>query len=362
MTMLCKYLWHRSQLSRVRYARETDLSMAFPRIPAITEGDRPFWSIMIPTYCPRVDYLRQALTSVLEQLGTDGAAQIEVVDDASPDFAPPAFLQELGVPGVSWHQNERRLGLAQNWNMCLARARGLWVHLLHQDDLVLPGFYDTMRAATQSAPEIGATFCNTYFTDRRGNRHSYPLIDQREGGILTDWQQHVFVQLAIQTPSIVVRRDVYETLGGFDDDFSYITDWDMWKRLVVRYPIWYEPRPLALYRMHPASQTARLRGSGRDIAEVATSIERSASLLPPEVRTKVVRRACRAYSIFAVENAFEAIFHDHAPATARVQLTEARRLSSAAGIARALGVVALRVLVRSARYALGRGREVATRG
>jgi glycosyltransferase involved in cell wall biosynthesis len=334
--------------------------MAFPRIPAITERDRPFWSIMIPTYCPRVDYLRQALTSVFGQLAINGAVQIELVDDASPDFAPPAFLQELGVPGVSWHRNERRLGLAENWNMCLTRARGYWIHLLHQDDSVLPGFYDAMRAAIRRAPEIGAAFCNTYFTDRHGKGHSYTIIDQREAGILTDWQQHVFVQLAIQTPSIVVRRDVYETLGGFDSDFSYIADWDMWKRLVVRYPIWYEPHPLASYRRHPASQTARLRGRGRDIVEIAIGIERSAPLLPPEVRTHMVRRARRAYSIFAVENAFEALLRDHAPATARAQLAEARRLSSAAGIAGALGVVALRTLVRSARYALGRGRAVAT--
>lgn len=336
--------------------------MAFPHIPAITEGDRPFWSIMIPTYCPRVDYLQKALISVLEQLGTNGAAQIELVDDASPDFEPPAFLQKLGVPGVSWHRNERRRGLAKNWNVCLTRARGLWVHLLHQDDVVLPGFYNAMHVATQSAPAIGAAFCNTYFTDRRGNGHSYTIIDQREGGILTDWQQHVFVQLAIQTPSIVVRRDVYETLGGFDDDFSYIADWDMWKRLAVRYPIWYEPRPLASYRMHPASQTARLRGCGRDIAEIAIGIDRSAPLLPPEVRADVVRRARRAYSVFAVENAFAALLRDHSPATARAQLAEARRLSSATGIARALGVVALRTLVRSARHALRRGREAATGG
>jgi len=336
--------------------------MAFPRIPVIAERDRPFWSIMIPTYRPRVDYLRQALTSVTEQLGTSTATQIELVDDASPDFEPPAFLQQLGAPGVSWHRNERRLGLAKNWNACLARARGLWVHLLHQDDLVLPGFYDAMRVATQSAPDIGAAFCDTYFTDRRGNRCRYTLVRQRDAGILTDWQQHVFVQLAIQTPSIVVRRAAYEALGGFDDDFSYITDWDMWKRLVVRYPIWYEPRPLAFYRMHQASQTSRLRGSGRDVAEIAISIERSAPLLPPEVRTDVVRRARRAYSIFAVENAFEAIFRDHAPATALAQLAEARRMSSAAGLARAIGWVALRTLVRSARQALRRMHEAATGG
>ena len=43
---------------------------------------------------------------------------------------------------VAVHQKSLRTnGLAGIWNRCIERARGEWVHILHQDDIVLPGFY-----------------------------------------------------------------------------------------------------------------------------------------------------------------------------------------------------------------------------
>ena len=126
----------------------------------------------------------------------------------------------------------------------------------------------------------------------------------------------------------------------------------LWKRLAVRYPFWYEPRALACYRMHRTSQTARLRRTGRNIAEIAASIERSESLLAPDVGADVSRRARRAYSVFAVESALTSILDDGEPSAALAQLAEARRMSSAAGVARAIGWVAMRSVLRPARDAL----------
>jgi hypothetical protein len=325
--------------------------MTAPRIRPLADRPPVFLSVMIPTHNPDPAHLCAALTSVTEQIG--GADfQIEVVDDASADFDAQRFLAEAGLRGVGAHRNPQRLGLAGNWNACIERARGRWVHILHQDDFVLPGFYAAMRSGIERSSGIGAAFCDTYFVDHNERRRTRSTIRARRAGILEDWQQHVFVQLAIQSAAIVVRREAYEAIGGFDDDFDYVLDWDLWKRLAVRYPLWYEPRPLACYRMHRTSQTARLRRTGQNIAEIAASIARSESLLAPDVRAEVSLRARRAYSVFAVENAITSIVDDRDGAAALAQLSEARRMSSAVDVARAMGWIALRSVLAPARDAL----------
>jgi GT2 family glycosyltransferase len=306
---------------------------------------------MIPTCNPRLDHLEQALSGVLDQLGAGATAQIELVDDASDAFDVRALVQTLGSRGVAvtCHRNQARLGLPGNWNQCIRRARGEWIHILHQDDFVLAGFYDAIRVGLQTQSSIGAAFCDTYFADRRDRMRQRTKIPRTTPGILTDWYQHVFVQLAIQTAAIVVRRSVYEALGGFDDNFQYVADWDMWKRIAVKYPIWYDPRPLACYRMHAGSQTARLRAEGRNIGEIAASIEHSELLLPSAVGPAISRRARRAYAVFAVENVLESLLHERAPHAAYAQLLEAVRMSSFPAVARAAGWIVLRTLARPIR-------------
>lgn len=47
---------------------------------------------------------------------------------------------------------------------------------------------------------------------------------------------------------MVVRRDVYEQLGGFCPQAKSAFDWEMWKRIAVNYPVWYEPQTLVCFK------------------------------------------------------------------------------------------------------------------
>src|SRR5437868_3875502 len=110
---------------------------------------RPFWSVMIPTYNPRTDYLEQALRSVLQQDPGPEQMQIEVVDDCSNDSTASEIVRRIGTGRVMFHVEPQNRGLANTWNRCIERARGHWVHILHQDDIVLPGFYYRWRNAIE---------------------------------------------------------------------------------------------------------------------------------------------------------------------------------------------------------------------
>jgi glycosyltransferase involved in cell wall biosynthesis len=281
------------------------IRMTIPPVsPPSTDPDRPVWSIMIPTWRPDPTRLRAALESVLAQTRTGGRFQVTVVDDASPGWVG---LPQLGAvaAGVTLERNAHRLGIAGNWNRCLELARGHLVHLLHQDDFVRDGFYARIEAGLTAHPEAGAAFVQPSYVDSTGRELQRGAQVSARSGLLHDWVEHVFVQLRFACAGIVVRRSVYERLGGYDTRLRYTLDWDMWQRIAVSTPIWYEPERLACCRLHGSSATNRLLRSGRNLREIAWSIERGQAYLGPEAGPATARRARAAYMQWAYRGARE---------------------------------------------------------
>jgi glycosyltransferase involved in cell wall biosynthesis len=62
------------------------------------------------------------------------------VDDHSTADDPQAVVREVAGERVAFYRNPRSLGAAGNFNQCIAHTRGRWIHILHGDDAVRPGF------------------------------------------------------------------------------------------------------------------------------------------------------------------------------------------------------------------------------
>lgn len=338
--------------------------------PGHTLGCKPFWSVMIPTYNPN-GYLAQTIESVLAQSPGSEEMQIEVIDDCSTQVDVEGFVKRIAGDRVSVYRQPYRTGLSGNWNTCIDRARGEWVHILHQDDLILPGFYNHLRHGIRREPSVGAAFCRHIFMDADGHWQFLADLESRTSGVLLHWQKRIFVAQLIQTPAIVVKRSVYGELGGFNPELIYALDWDMWKRIVARYAIWYEPRPLACYRLHPLSETSRLTKSGEDIADLRKSIELSRSYLPEIVTEEILDSAKEYYAMYAVRTAKQMIMARDASA-ALAQLREAfkcsysiRVISSAAHLILWAGCLILSWLIRKLSFSSRRrpaGRHDVARG
>jgi glycosyltransferase involved in cell wall biosynthesis len=256
-----------------------------PSIAPVPQGkERPFWSVMIPTY-NATDLLEMTLRSVLDQDPGPDRMEIVVVDDCSPNGNAEEIVRSLASDRVRFHRGEVNVGLAGNWNRCVALSRGRWVHILHQDDLVQPGFYERLSRADQAEPRPGAAFCQHAFIDAAGNWQLISSLERRSPGLIEDWLERIVDYQRVQCPSIVVRRDVYEHLGGYLPDLIYALDWEMWIRIALHYPVWYEPTVLACWRRHDKSETARLLKLGTaytDVEKTISLIKKSG--LPPAAR------------------------------------------------------------------------------
>jgi glycosyltransferase involved in cell wall biosynthesis len=211
--------------------------------------------------------------------------QIAVVDDASPTVDVAGLVRRLAGDRVEYYRNAANLRLAGNWNACIGHARGRWIHILHQDDLVLPGFYRRMAEAQNAG--CGAAFCQHAFIDSGGRWLSISGLERESAGCLDGWLERIADRQVAQCPAVVVRRDTYERLGGFRPDLGFVLDWEMWVRIAASGASWwYEPSVLACYRTHCGSETARLREAGRDKLELARGIEIAREHLPPRLRRR----------------------------------------------------------------------------
>jgi glycosyltransferase involved in cell wall biosynthesis len=319
----------------------TDSAAAYrlPVPPLPADVARPLWSVMIPTYnC--ADYLRETLSGVLAQDPGPEVMQIEVIDDHSSDD-PQSVVESLGKGRVEFYRQPRNVGIPQNFHTCLTRARGQLVHLLHGDDGVLAGFYAQMQQGFARRPDIGAAFCRHIFLDSQGNRLAVSDLEQPQSGVLDNGLERLALEQRIMTPSIVVRREVYEALGAFDSRLICAEDWEMWVRIAARYPVWYEVQPLALYRMHNNSNTGRHMHSAEDIRYTRLAIEMFKAYLPADRAENITRQARQTYALSAVDNA-RTLWANRDKTGAHAQIREALQLSRSLQVLTAVARFALR--------------------
>jgi Glycosyl transferase family 2 len=264
---------------------------------------RPKWSVMIPTYnCAA--FLHETLESVLGQdLGPE-MMQIEVVDDCSTQDDPAAAVAELGHGRVDFYRQPYNLGHIGNFNACLQRARGQLIHLLHGDDCVRDGFYSVMQRAFDANPDVGAAFCRYLSMDEHGHWQTIGPLEQDESGVLEQWLERIATGQRLQPPAMVVRRDVYEQLGGFDRRIRfYGEDWEMWVRIAAHYPVWYEVKPLAVYRVGSPSLTSRSLHTGENVADLRTVIAINKQVLPGDCAQILSQKAREACALAAIRRA-----------------------------------------------------------
>ncbi|MGC1306852.1 MAG: glycosyltransferase [Phormidesmis sp.] len=265
---------------------------------------------MIPTYnCAK--YLKENLQSLLAQAPDPEVMQIEVIDDHSTQDDPATVVKTIGKGRVTFYQQPKNVGYIQNFETCLLRAKGKLVHLLHGDDGVRTGFYQKIQAAFEENPTLGAAFCRSLYIDEESHWQGLSPLERRQSGVLENWLEKIASGQRVTTPSVVVKRAVYENLGGFDRRFSCAgEDWEMWVRIATSFPVWFEVEPLALYRVKRAgSLTEKSAQTGRLVKDMRLATNIISTYLPEYIQAekmqKVLREARCTYARWALESSQE---------------------------------------------------------
>ena len=338
-------------------SRNTEvLCFKYPSIEPVPEGvHRPLWSVMIPTF-NRTKYLEQTLRSVLEQAPGPEEMQIEVIDNCSTYDDPEALVSQLGQNRISFYRQPNNVGMVANLTTCIKRARGHLIHILHDDDAVLPGFYSCLQSAFEKEPSIGAAFCRCAFVDDENRQLRLSILERSTPGIVSNLLESIAVKQVIQCPTIVVRRSVYENLGGFHTEIgNQGLDWEMCKRIAAHYLVWFEPQMLAYYRLHSSSDTSDAIRSGKNIVDTRKSIEASRAYLPNSIAEQLLSKAKEYCALHAIGLARQALIKGDRETTI-VQIREALKCSFSFRVFLELSLFPMRTMMAAVKqYVLKQG-------
>ena len=219
----------------------------------------PTVSVIIPAYNAE-RYIADTLRSALDQ--TWPHVEVIVVDDGSKD-GTLARAAEFG-DRVRIHQQANG-GVARARNNGVGLARGEWIAFLDADDLWRPEKIEKQLACSD-APLSFTDRLNFGELDGLPERQS--LVTPMQGG-------DIFAALLLKgnfitTTSVMMRRDLFLQLGGFDLSFNGTEDWNLWLRVAEQHPIGFCPAPLVRYRLHRGGLSRNYERINRERQEVIT--------------------------------------------------------------------------------------------
>jgi glycosyltransferase involved in cell wall biosynthesis len=243
-------------------------------------------SAIIPTH-NRAWCVREAVESVLAQRGAE--VECIVVDDGSTDgtrelladlpiryvplegaigvASPPSTLraaklegvQERGCREVEMSNMEMRplrlpLGPAAARNHGIAEARGEFIAFLDSDDLWTRDKCARQERYLRDHPECLLVHCNERWV-RNGEHLNQGKRHARGGG---DQFGRSLELCCISPSSVMVRRELFDRVGPFDEAAQPCEDYDLWLRVTARFPVGFLPDVMVVKRGGHADQLTRL--------------------------------------------------------------------------------------------------------
>lgn len=208
------------------------------------------------------DYLQEALDSVLQQSFAD--LELLLIDDGSTDEDYDRYaLQDERIRVL----HLTGLGVSRARNVGMALARGDLIAFLDADDIWFPGKLQTQVAYFDQHPDVGVVFgqfirwpalpeggfapAASLMQDACQFTHMDP---ERSGWLYT----RLLDGLLVGMNTAVVRRSVYEAIGGFNEAMRQGEDYDFWLKASRVAEMHSLDGPVALYRIHGASAMHRL--------------------------------------------------------------------------------------------------------
>lgn len=208
------------------------------------------------------DYIHEAIDSVLGQGYTD--LEIIVIDDGSDDYQY-SELEELDGR-IAVHRLSG-MGVSHARNTALTLAKGAYFAFLDADDIWFPGKLIAQVSYCERNPQVGCVFGDFAKWERNAlgqfppssslttNCHELTQKEPARSGWI--YTQLLMGQL-VGMNTAMIRREVFEQLGGFDESMRIGEDYLFWLKVSRAFEMHALAGTIALYRIHASSAMERL--------------------------------------------------------------------------------------------------------
>lgn len=223
----------------------------------------PTVTVCIPSY-NGATHLPATIESVLNQEYRD--FELLIIDDHSIDNTADVVARYRD-PRLRFMKNANNLGPEANWNRCLREARGRYIKLLPQDDLIAPTCLAKQVAVFEQigGERIALVFCARRIIDGDGRQIMIRRYGQRCDGVISaqDVVRKCFrhgTNLIGEPGSVLFRTDQARRTGAFDATYPYVIDLDYWFRLLHHGDAYYIADSLSSFRLTTGSWSVAIGG------------------------------------------------------------------------------------------------------
>ena len=209
----------------------------------------PEITIAIPTY-KRADLLKEAIDSAINQIDYTNYDIIVVDNNPERGCETEKLMMSYNNPKISYYKNADNLGMVGNWNRLFTLAKGKYVVMLHDDDLLLPYYLKECMFIINNVSDVGILKPQSKsFTNRVQENIQENIISNNISKIKRLYDISNYYSYALGAPTgCVFKKEYVLTIGGFNPEFYPTMDLCFVSLFSLVYKVYTFGETLVLYR------------------------------------------------------------------------------------------------------------------
>ena len=210
-----------------------------------------FFSVIICCFNSS-EYLNETIESVINQQFKNW--ELILINDGSTDNTEEIIKFYLKKNNKIKYYYQKNKGYPNARNKGVELAIGKWISLIDHDDIMMPNKLEEQYQDIMNNPKHFLFFSNTMHIDSKGKylnkscfiynplKNDYNLIN-----IGLDLIQN---GCFIGTETAIFKKDIIKKIGGFNERYTFISDYDFFIRVGLTYKIFFNNKVLSKHRIH----------------------------------------------------------------------------------------------------------------
>jgi glycosyltransferase EpsE len=183
-------------------------------------------SVVMATFNDDSELLNLSLKSIVEQSYPHW--ELIVVDDSTSQNTINVLKHYASryPVRIQLRHNDKRQGFVRSLNLGISYATGDYIARMDGDDISLPNRLEVQTIYLNRNPEVGIVGTDILIIDKVGALQSSRVYPHTTAQVKA-W---AYFRNPIAHPTVMIRREIFSRIGGYDQNFKRAEDYELWLR------------------------------------------------------------------------------------------------------------------------------------